>query len=115
MQDQYQVSNNDQNIQFTNLYDLEEAAKAVIDKGAFGYIAGEAGDEWTLRENIKAFDHRLIVPEVLTGIDQVDQTTEIFGDQVSTPIILAPLAAMAWFIVEQKLPLTKEWRPQIPL
>lgn len=93
MTDKYKTSKAEQYVDFINVYDLEEEAKKVIPKGGFGYIAGGAGDSWTLEENIKAFNHKLIVPEVLQQIESADQTTEIFGENLSTPIIMAPTAS----------------------
>lgn len=93
MTDKYKTSNAEQYLDFINVYDLEEEAKKVIPKGGFGYIAGGAGDAWTLAENIKAFNHKLIVPEVLQQIDSADQSTEVFGEKLSTPIIMAPTAS----------------------
>jgi len=93
MTDKYQASNFEQYLDFINVYDLEEEAKKAIPKGGFGHIASAAGDSWTLKENIKAFNHKLIVPEVLQEVDSVDQRTEIFGEKLSTPIIMAPTAS----------------------
>lgn len=89
----YEASEAEQPIRFLNAYDLEEEAKKVIPKGGYDYIASGAGDLWTLDENIKAFNHKLIVPEALQTMKSVDQTTSIFGETISTPIIMAPTAS----------------------
>ncbi|MBZ5796626.1 alpha-hydroxy-acid oxidizing protein [Burkholderia contaminans] len=44
-------------------------AQQVIPKAAFGYIASGAEDTFTLRENIRAFNHKLIVPHTLCDVD----------------------------------------------
>ncbi len=89
----YEASRAEQPLSFLNAYDLEEEAKKVIPKGGYDYIASGAGDLWTLEENIKAFNHKLIVPEALQGMKSVDQTTSILGETISTPIIMAPTAS----------------------
>ena len=47
--------------------DWERAAEEKLDAGAFGYIAGGAGGESTLRANLAAFDGWRIRPRMLTG------------------------------------------------
>lgn len=89
----YETSNAEGHVDFINAYDLEEAAKKVMPKGGYDYVAGGAGDLWTLEENIRAFNHKLIVPEALQEIESADQSTSIFGEEISTPIIMAPTAS----------------------
>ena len=45
----------------------------VIPKAAFGYIASGAEDTFTLRENIRAFNHKLIVPHACDVENQVQR------------------------------------------
>lgn len=78
---------------FVNTYDLEPRAEKVIPKGAFGYIASGAGDEFTLRENDRAFNHKLIIPHVLENVENPDPSTVVDGHKITAPIILAPVAA----------------------
>ncbi len=47
--------------------DWERAAEQKLDAGAFGYIAGGAGAETTLRANVDAFGRWRIRPRMLTG------------------------------------------------
>ena len=61
----YKTSNAEGPVDFINTYDLEPMAQQVIPKAAFGYIASGAEDTFTLRENIRAFNHKLIVPHTL--------------------------------------------------
>lgn len=60
----YQTSSAEGPVDFINTYDLEPMAQKVIPKAAFGYIASGAEDTFTLRENIRAFNHKLIVPQL---------------------------------------------------
>ena len=55
----YQGSTAEQPLNLVNLHDLEPDAAKILPPGPFGYIAGGAGDEWTLHENRRAFDERL--------------------------------------------------------
>lgn len=80
-------------VDFVNVFDLEKMAQQVIPKGAFGYIASGAGDTFTLHENIRSFNHKLIVPHTLKGVENPDTSLTFDGDQLSSPIIMAPVAA----------------------
>lgn len=80
-------------VDFVNVFDLEKMAQQVIPKGAFGYIASGAGDTFTLHENIRSFNHKLIVPHTLKGVENPDTSLTFAGDQLSSPIIMAPVAA----------------------
>ena len=64
----YKTSNAEGHVDFINTYDLEPMAQQVIPKAAFGYIASGAEDTFTLRENIRAFNHKLIVPHTLCAM-----------------------------------------------
>ena len=80
-------------VDFVNVFDLEKMAQQVIPKGAFGYIASGAGDTFTLHENIRSFNHKLIVPHTLKGVENPDTSLTFAEDQLSSPIIMAPVAA----------------------
>ncbi len=89
----YYTSNEEHPIDIVNIASLEERVRARMDRGAFGYIREGAEDEWTMRENTRAFNNRTIVPRVLRGISHADLSTSIFGIDLKTPIIEAPSAA----------------------
>ena len=56
----YVAGTAERSLDLINLYDLETEAEEVIPRAPFGYIRGGSGDEWTLRENTRAFDDRQI-------------------------------------------------------
>ena len=91
--EKYQAGSAEQPLDIINLYDLEKEAGEVVPKGGFGYIYSGAGDLYTINENITAFNHKYIAPRVLQDIENPDTTTEIFGDHLTSPIIMAPVAA----------------------
>lgn len=73
--------------------ELRAAAKEAMDPEAYGYIAGGAGQEETMANNDRAFDRWQIVPRMLRGIDERDLSTELFGEELSVPFMLAPIGA----------------------
>lgn len=85
--------NNEGKINFINTHDLEKMARNVIPEGGFGYISSGAGDLWTLEQNNAAFNHKLIVPRVLADIENPNMETTIFCEEISMPIIMAPVAS----------------------
>lgn len=89
----FKTSNAEGSVDFVNVFDLEKMAQKVIPKGAFGYIASGAGDTFTLHENIRSFNHKLIVPHGLKGVENPSTEITFDGDKLTSPIILAPVAA----------------------
>ena len=88
----YSAGTAEQALDIINLHDLEDQARELIPAPQFGYIRSGSGDEWTLRENVRAFDDRQILPRYLVGIDQPDTTTELLGSKVDIPIFVPPMA-----------------------
>ncbi len=74
---------------------LEEQAKKVMTPGAFAFISGAAGDEWTLQENRRAFNDFPIRTHRLQGVaaKDVDLSTQLLGHKLAFPILVAPMGA----------------------
>lgn len=89
----YEQSDREEKIDILNLESLEERAEKIIPTGGFGYISGGSEDEWTLRQNRTAFQHRQIAPKALSGIEKPELNTEIFGIPLNTPVMMVPAAA----------------------
>jgi len=70
--------------------DYEPLARARLPKDVYDFIAGGAGNEWTLRENLRAFERWVIRPRVLRGVAERDLSTEVLGVPLSLPVIIAP-------------------------
>jgi isopentenyl diphosphate isomerase/L-lactate dehydrogenase-like FMN-dependent dehydrogenase len=75
-----------------NVDDFEAAARERLDPGPYGYIAGGAGDEHTLRENRAAFARWELRPRVLVDISSASTTTTVLGTEVALPVLVAPTA-----------------------
>jgi 4-hydroxymandelate oxidase len=74
------------------LDDAERLAKDALPPDAWGYIAGGAGDERTLRWNRDAFSRYRLRPRVLVGVSAVTTETTVLGTPVSLPVLVAPVA-----------------------
>ena len=75
-----------------NVADFERAAEARLDPGAWGYFAGGAGDELTLRENITAFASWQLRPRLLIDVAETSAATTVLGTPISMPLLVAPMA-----------------------
>ncbi len=75
--------------------DWERAAEEKLDPGAFGYIAGGAGAESTMRANLDAFERWRIRPRMLTGNATRDISVEVLGLRSPAPFLLAPVGVLS--------------------
>jgi isopentenyl diphosphate isomerase/L-lactate dehydrogenase-like FMN-dependent dehydrogenase len=75
--------------------DWERAAEEKLDPGAFGYIAGGAGAESTMRANLDSFQRWRIRPRMLTGNDARDISVDVLGMHSPTPFFLAPVGVLS--------------------
>jgi isopentenyl diphosphate isomerase/L-lactate dehydrogenase-like FMN-dependent dehydrogenase len=81
-----------QDRRFLTVDDYELAARELLAADVYDFYAGGAGDEWTLRENRRAFDDWVIRPRVLTGAYPPDPSTQILGTPIEFPVLVAPWA-----------------------
>lgn len=75
--------------------ELEQKASELLSPEAFGYIAGSAGSEISTVNNKEAFNHWQIVPRMMGDVSQRSIAIELFGMQLPTPILLAPIGVLS--------------------
>ncbi len=80
-----------------NTEDFRRLAKKRLPSPLFHYIDGGADDEVTLKRNTAAFESCDLVPDVLTGIDSVDLSTTVLGQQLQLPLFMSPTAMQRLF------------------
>jgi lactate 2-monooxygenase len=78
----------------TSFEKLERRAKKKLDKKAFAYIAGGAGNESTMVGNRNAFEQWKIVPRMLRDVSTRDTSIELFGKKLPSPILLSPVGVL---------------------
>jgi L-lactate dehydrogenase (cytochrome) len=64
---------------------------------AFDYIDGGADREWTLRENMRAFEDVLFRPRSAVATTSCDLKTTVLGLPIDLPLILAPVGSSRMF------------------
>jgi lactate 2-monooxygenase len=75
--------------------DLEERAREVMSAEAFGYVAGGAGAEQTMRANLEAFERWKIVPRMLRDVSIRDLSSSLLGTVMPAPVMLAPVGVQS--------------------
>jgi isopentenyl diphosphate isomerase/L-lactate dehydrogenase-like FMN-dependent dehydrogenase len=75
--------------------ELEQRAREVMSGEAYGYVAGAAGAERTVRANLAAFERREIVPRMLRDVSSRDLSTTLLGTAMPAPLLLAPVGVQS--------------------
>jgi isopentenyl diphosphate isomerase/L-lactate dehydrogenase-like FMN-dependent dehydrogenase len=75
-----------------NTWDFERLAEGKIEAGAWGYVAGGAGDERTMADNVAAFRRWHLRPRMLVDVASVSTRVTILSDEISLPVLVAPTA-----------------------
>ena len=71
--------------------DYREAARRKLPPFLFHYLDGGAGSEMTLRANVDDLQHIHLRQRVLRGSEDVSLSTMLFGQDLSLPVVLAPV------------------------
>ena len=83
--------------QCCNYHDFRELARRRLPGPIFNYIDGAADDETTYRRNTQAFEDCDLVPNVLTGVAQVDLSVTVMGQKLAMPFYCSPTALQRLF------------------
>lgn len=77
------------------LDDFEPAARRVLPNFLYGYIAGGAETNSSVRDNREAFGEYGLVPRVLNDVSSRDQTATLFGMAYASPFGIPPMGFSA--------------------
>ena len=80
-----------------NVEDLRDLARRRLPGPIFHYIDGAADDERTYRRNTLAYDSVDLVPNVLSGVAEVDMSVEVMGCKIDMPLFCSPTALQRLF------------------
>jgi L-lactate dehydrogenase (cytochrome) len=78
----------------TSWPELDRLARRRLSRRAYGYVAGGAGSEGTMRADRDAFERRQLLPRMLRDVAVRDTTTVLFGRRLPVPLLLAPIGAL---------------------
>jgi L-lactate dehydrogenase (cytochrome) len=79
------------------IFDLRLMAERRLPRMVFDYIDGGAEREWTLRENVRAFEDVMFRPRSAVATPQCDLQTSVLGLPIDLPFILAPVGSSRMF------------------
>ena len=74
-----------------NIEDLRRKAQRRLPRAVFDYVDGGAEDEFSLRENNRAFEAVTFRPRQAIAVPQCDLHTRVLGADLAFPAILAPI------------------------
>jgi L-lactate dehydrogenase (cytochrome) len=80
-----------------NIESLRQMARQRLPKPIFDFLEGGADDEWTTRENPRAFDKYPLSPRTLVNVEAIKTSTRILGQEIEWPVIIAPTGANELF------------------
>jgi isopentenyl diphosphate isomerase/L-lactate dehydrogenase-like FMN-dependent dehydrogenase len=75
--------------------ELQERARETLSAEAYGYVAGGAGAERTMRANLDAFERWRIVPRMLRDVSARDLGCSVLGTAMPAPLMLAPVGVQS--------------------
>jgi 4-hydroxymandelate oxidase len=75
-----------------NLFDYERAAEERLSAATWGYYAGGANDEVTLRDNRTAFEALRLRYRTMVDVSERRRGTTVLDTPVSFPVLVAPTA-----------------------
>jgi len=76
-----------------NIDDLRKRARKRLPLGIWEYAERGVEDERGMARNRAAFDAVTFRPRVLRGVQQIDPSTELFGERIPFPLAIAPTGA----------------------
>lgn len=71
---------------------FEPLARKVLSQMAYDYVRSGGGDEISMRENRAGFERLQLEPSVLVDVSEIDTRVNLFGGELESPILLAPVA-----------------------
>lgn len=74
--------------------ELARKAEAALPPSIWSYVAGGAGNEFTQRANVCAFDRWGLMPRMLRASTSRDLSIELFGMKLPSPVFLCPIGVI---------------------
>jgi L-lactate dehydrogenase (cytochrome)/(S)-mandelate dehydrogenase len=73
-----------------NIWDLRDAAQRRLPRAIFEFIERGSEDEALVRLNREGLERIRLSPRILRDVSNCDQSTELFGRRLPTPMIVGP-------------------------
>jgi lactate 2-monooxygenase len=69
----------------------EARAQETLGRNEFDWVAGGAGEEWTIKANREAFERWRLRPRMLSGNEKRELAIHVLGTESPLPLLLAPI------------------------
>jgi isopentenyl diphosphate isomerase/L-lactate dehydrogenase-like FMN-dependent dehydrogenase len=86
----YPLQHSDKVMEPVNVHEIQAVAERNLSNATYDYITGGAEDEYTLRDNIKAYELSRLRQHVGIDVSNVDTSLTILGQKLAFPIMLDP-------------------------
>lgn len=84
-------------MEFVTNEEIIQRARQNLADGPWSYLVGGSESETTMRRNRLAFDTIAFRPRVLVDVSTVDTSTQILGNKIDLPVLLAPIGSLQVF------------------
>src|SRR6476660_6046280 len=91
------------NLPTADVLQFEPIARRRLSKMAYDYVRSGGGDEISMGENRKGFERLQLAPNILVDVSQLDTRVNLFGNELESPILLAPVAYHRLYHAEGEL------------
>ncbi len=80
------------NLPTADVMQFEPLARRRLSKMAYDYVRSGGGDEISMSENRRGFERLQLAPNILVDVSRIDTRLNLFGGELESPILLAPVA-----------------------
>jgi 4-hydroxymandelate oxidase len=75
-----------------DILQFEPLARQRLSQMAYDYVRSGGADEITMRHNRQGFERLQLSPNVLVDVSKLDTRVNLFGSELDSPLLLAPVA-----------------------
>jgi 4-hydroxymandelate oxidase len=84
-------SSSNESLPTADVTQFEPLARRRLSQMAYDYVRSGGGDEISMRENRAGFERLQLEPRVLVDVSQIDTRVNLFGGEIESLILLAPV------------------------
>jgi 4-hydroxymandelate oxidase len=95
-----------------DVFDFEVVARRTLPPAHYGYIATGVDGDLTLRANREGLERLQIRAHHLVDVSRVNTSTELFGEELPSPLFLSPAASQRAFHPEGELAVARAARAE---
>lgn len=82
---------------YRTIHQIIKAAQQNLDQTSWDYLIGGSDTETTLNRNRLSLDSLALKPRVLVDVSDIDTSGSLLGEQMTIPVVLAPIGSLQLF------------------